>query len=92
MGEEIIEGPLRGAKTPEELEVQRYKPPSKHRIKFKRHVFQTERWVEKNGLMTREQIIAYVMQAFNIEKKQANEIYKVVEEDFQRIGHVYGKD
>lgn len=91
MSEEIITGPLKGAKTPEELEVQRYKPPSKHRIKFKRHVFQVERWIQSNGLVTRDQVIAYSMRAFNIEKKQANEIYKAVEEDFQRIGKVYGK-
>ena len=73
-----------------QVEIKRYKPPSKHKIRFKRHVFQVESWIHKNGLVTKAEVMLYIMSAFDMEKRQAAAVYKEVENDFKRLGRVYG--
>lgn len=88
--EQILPGPLKGLATKEELAVYRYRRPSYHKIAFRRKVLQVENWIHANGLKTKPEVISYIMQAFDMDEKQAKSIFKAVYEDFSRIGKVYG--
>lgn len=88
---EILPGPLRAATNKEESEVQQYRPPSHHRIAFKRKMLRVEDWIFKNGLVYQSDVVTFIMQTWNMEREDANRLYKAVEIDLKRIGKVYGK-
>lgn len=89
--EEVLEGPLKAPVTPEERAVAEYKTPKPHRILFKRRVFEIEEWCSKQGLLERDEVIAYVETKYHLYREQAMEYVDEVINDFRRMGLVYGQ-
>jgi hypothetical protein len=89
--EQVLPGPLKGLGTTEEREVYRYRRPSGRRISYRRKVFQVEEWIRRKGIVPKEDVILYIMRAFDMERPAALTMFTDVKKDFARIGKVYGE-
>lgn len=74
----------------EAKEILRYKPPNAHRIKTKRRIVQVENWIARNGMVQENDVIAYIIRAFDLDRKKAILMFAEVKTDFERLGRVYG--
>jgi hypothetical protein len=75
--------------TPEQEKalLETWQPPSSHAIAFKRRVFELECWIEnQKRYVHEEEIIAWAMRHFGVDRPQARKYLAAVVEDFKRVG------
>lgn len=71
----------------EQKEVANYRPPSPRQLKFKRRVFELEQWIAgQHTFVEEEEVIAYTMRRWDMQRRQAREYLAQVVEDFKRSG------
>lgn len=90
--EEVLKPDRIGLATPEGDEVRKWTAPAHHKVIFKRRVFEIEGWCRKQGVLTKDEVVAYVEARWQVNRKQALEYVSQVVEDFSRSGHVYGQE
>ena len=90
--EQVVPGPLAPSFTKEQQDVAKYRPPSPHRIAFKRKVFELEQWISAQGWVEQEDAIAWAQKRFNVERPQAKQYVNEAVKDFERLGKVRGRE
>jgi hypothetical protein len=84
--EEVLKPDLIGMATKEGQEVRQWQPPGPKQKQLKTRIFEIELWVQNRGWTEEEEIIAYSMRRWDVDRQTARRYVAQVVEDFKRSG------